>query len=74
MCTRASFDSVVSFGYYGSVLRAAYLADEGEPAAERSARPGPATVVTIFLAVLTVSAGLVPLAFGTRWLLFLIAR
>lgn len=65
--------SVVSFGYYGSVLRAAYLADEGEPAAEDGARPGPAALVAISLALLTVVLGLVPLAFGTRWLLLLIA-
>ena len=67
--------SVVSFGYYGSVLRAAYLAEEGEPTAEAVATSsGPAALVAISLAVLTVVFGLVPVLFGTRWLLFLIAR
>lgn len=66
--------SVVSFGYYGSVLRAAYLAEETGPATDMAARPGPAGLVAVSLAVMTVAFGLVPLVFGTRWLLVLIAR
>lgn len=66
--------SVVSFGYYGSVIRATYLAEEAEPAAERSVQPSPAALAAICLAVLIVALGLVPLVFGTRWLIFVLAH
>lgn len=65
--------SVVSFGYYGSVIRAAYLLEDGEAPAEGPG-PGPATAVVIACAIVSVAFGLVPLLLGSGWLTTLIAR
>jgi NADH-quinone oxidoreductase subunit N len=65
--------SVVSFGYYGSVIRAAYLLEDGEAPAEGQ-RPGAATAAVVACAVVTVVLGLVPLLLGTGWLAAVIAR
>lgn len=61
--------SVVSFGYYGRVLRAAYLEDEAEPMHLAEAPtpfmgPGPATGATIAVAVAVVLLGVTPLLAG----------
>ncbi|MDO8915898.1 MAG: proton-conducting transporter membrane subunit, partial [Coriobacteriia bacterium] len=66
--------SVVSFGYYGSVLRSVYLAEETETADPDGRTAGPATAVTICLAVLTVLFGLVPVVLKASWLSVLISR
>jgi NADH-quinone oxidoreductase subunit N len=61
--------SVVSFGYYGRVIRVAYL-DEGEreTAAVRS-RSGPATRVVAVIASIVVVLGVVPTFAGIAWLM-----
>jgi NADH-quinone oxidoreductase subunit N len=56
--------SVVSFGYYGAVIRAAYLSDNGGPESLVPHRPGPATVAVAVAAVLTVAIGFAPLIVG----------
>jgi NADH-quinone oxidoreductase subunit N len=66
--------SVVSFGYYGSVIRAAYLSDAGEREAPAAVRPGPAAVVGIGLAVAAVALGALPIVNGMRWLGVLLGR
>jgi NADH-quinone oxidoreductase subunit N len=61
--------SVVSFGYYGAVIRAAYLSDDGEPEPGMRHRPGPATMAVAVAAALTVAIGLTPLVAGMGALL-----
>lgn len=64
--------SVVSFGYYGAVLRAAYMNDETTPVAADEAgqahRPAPirgfATATTVVLAILIVVVGVIPFVTG----------
>jgi NADH-quinone oxidoreductase subunit N len=56
--------SVVSFGYYGAVIRAAYLSENGEPEPGAAGRPGPATIAVAVAAALTVVIGLTPLITG----------
>ena len=59
--------SVISFGYYGAVLRAMYLDSPGNsrattPATETDGgSPGPATFVTAILALAVLAVGLFPL-------------
>lgn len=58
--------SVVSFGYYGAVLRTVYMTDSEEPAhAAGERRAEPAVVVACALAVVVVLAGVAPLVTGT---------
>lgn len=63
--------SVVSFGYYGRVLRSLYFE---EPTDESSAKPtwGSAGIATVIAAVLVVSGGVATLAMGVRFLGFLL--
>jgi NADH-quinone oxidoreductase subunit N len=56
--------SVISFGYYGAVIRAAYLSDNGVAESSASHRSGPATVAVVVAAALTVAIGLTPLISG----------
>ncbi|MDO8963707.1 MAG: proton-conducting transporter membrane subunit [Coriobacteriia bacterium] len=60
--------SVVSFGYYGSVLRAAFFDDSAEPVSGMTPG-GPAAKTTVALAVLIVVVGILPLAVGVTPLL-----
>jgi NADH-quinone oxidoreductase subunit N len=61
--------SVVSFGYYGRVIRVAYL-DEGErETATVRPRPGPATRVVAVIASIVVVLGVVPTFAGIAWLM-----
>ena len=63
--------SVVSFGYYGGVLRAVYFdAGEGEREIPADSEPrGGAMVATVALAVILLAAGIVPLLTGTEQIL-----
>jgi NADH-quinone oxidoreductase subunit N len=69
----AMLGSVVSFGYYGAVLRAAFMqeseagpATDGSHPAEQTSRVGsPALVATVALALLIVAIGVAPLLAGT---------
>jgi NADH-quinone oxidoreductase subunit N len=65
--------SVVSFGYYGSVLKAAYMSDDPDREGERRSS-SPAGVTAMALAVLVVAGGVAPLAMGIRDLVNLLAR
>lgn len=64
--------SVVSFGYYGGVLRAAYLLDGGEPGRVEGPRPGPATVAATVAAAAVVAVGVGALLTGGAWLALVI--
>lgn len=55
--------SVVSFGYYGGVLRSAFLDDAADPDGERVAA-GPATRATVALAAVVLIIGVTPLVTG----------
>jgi NADH-quinone oxidoreductase subunit N len=57
--------SVVSFGYYGSVVRALYLSENGEPAPGEPHRPGPAAFAVAVTATLLVIIGVAPLVMRT---------
>jgi len=65
--------SVVSFGYYGSVIRSAYLLDDGEPPSDPSAA-GPATLATAACAILAAAIGLAPLVVPATTLLATLLR
>lgn len=56
--------SVVSFGYYGGVLRAAFLDDSGEAGPSVRAQAGPATRAATALAALLLAVGVAPLFTG----------
>jgi NADH-quinone oxidoreductase subunit N len=64
--------SVVSFGYYGNVLRAVFFEAE-EPAAEPASESAPqdraALLVAVVLAALVLAGGVAPLMGGTSMLL-----
>jgi NADH-quinone oxidoreductase subunit N len=60
--------SVVSFGYYGGVLRSVFLG-EGEDRAPAPGTRDPAAAAAVVLAALVVAAGLVPLFIGSGSLL-----
>ncbi len=63
--------SVVSFGYYGAVLRALYFDSpfESEPQAEGGERDIPSLVAVTLIALLVVAIGTVPLVVGLQGLL-----
>jgi NADH-quinone oxidoreductase subunit N len=60
--------SVVSFGYYGSVLRAVYLLDGGEPEKSDGATPGPAGMAAGVAATFVVLVGTGGLLSAGAWL------
>jgi NADH-quinone oxidoreductase subunit N len=56
--------SVVSFGYYGSVLRAAFLDDSSADPRQEQNAAGPASRATVGLAAVLVLLGVLPLLTG----------
>ena len=56
--------SVVSFGYYGAVIRSAYMAPDDDASAPERRRTDVATVAACALAVVVVVAGVAPLLSG----------
>ena len=68
----AMLGSVVSFGYYGAVLRAAFMqdpeagapVDQSEPSEPSSRVGSPAVLATVALALLIVAIGVAPLLAG----------
>ena len=63
--------SVVSFGYYGRVIRVMYF-DEGDGVPRVRAAVGPASVVTGAIAVAVVALGIAPVFAGVNWLMSVI--
>jgi NADH-quinone oxidoreductase subunit N len=56
--------SVVSFGYYGAVLRAAFFDDSSQETVRERGKAGPATGATVVLAVVLLILGVMPLFTG----------
>lgn len=63
----AVLGSVVSFGYYGRVLRAMYL-DNALSEPEGGGAAGAATIALVAVSAAVVLVGLIPLATGSAWL------
>ncbi|MBI5232260.1 MAG: hypothetical protein HY876_08865 [Coriobacteriales bacterium] len=63
--------SVVSFGYYGGVLRSLYFTDA--PVEEETCRPGIAGLTTVIVAGAILVIGALPLIIGSQWMVRLFA-
>jgi NADH-quinone oxidoreductase subunit N len=66
--------SVVSFGYYGGVLRAAYLLDDRKSPSVERAKPSPAALASAFAAVVVVVVGVGGLLSAGAWLSLVMSR
>ncbi len=60
--------SVVSFGYYGGVIRSMYLEEPAAPVAMTTRRPGAATWTVLLIALAILAGGVLPLFTGPEWL------